>query len=343
MGLTAQLDSDFAFAGADGDATDAPATVTADAVSADTAHATQDPLGPLALLVANDETPVTWIGHGFNAIWRPHHPAQPQDRFLALNMTDDKIVFTRIKGKIPNRGLAMHDINMRGLTYMQQINVAGQPDQGLHIEPGIWAHVPSTADPKEAPTVVRMASIPHGTSILAQGTAQEIKGGGLELPDSNILPFFFGSDAPGNGQFSTVAQTFPELELSRATAFRTAPLDSRVTPAVVQTPNQVIQDALAASLSSGHSMKARTFLHVSTTDDVIKGGGGTANTVFLATSQTPAGGNAQAVSVEARFWIETIEGPGGRTTLQLQYTQLVMLDFNGIHWPHVTVGTLVRQ
>jgi hypothetical protein len=26
-----------------------------------------------------------------------------------------------------------------------------------------------------------------------------------------------------------------------------------------------------------------------------------------------------------------------------QYTQLVMLDFNGIHWPHVTVGTLVKQ
>jgi hypothetical protein len=26
-----------------------------------------------------------------------------------------------------------------------------------------------------------------------------------------------------------------------------------------------------------------------------------------------------------------------------RYTQLVMLDFNGIHWPHVTVGTLVKQ
>jgi hypothetical protein len=28
---------------------------------------------------------------------------------------------------------------------------------------------------------------------------------------------------------------------------------------------------------------------------------------------------------------------------RLQYTQLVMLDFNGIHGPHVTVGTLVKQ
>ena len=29
--------------------------------------------------------------------------------------------------------------------------------------------------------------------------------------------------------------------------------------------------------------------------------------------------------------------------LQLQYTQRVMLDFNGIHWPHVTVATLRKQ
>ena len=39
-----------------------------------------------------------------------------------------------------------------------------------------------------------------------------------------------------------------------------------------------------------------------------------------------------------------IAGTGGQPDKhQLQYTQLVMLDFNGIHWPHVTVGTLVKQ
>ena len=41
--------------------------------------------------------------------------------------------------------------------------------------------------------------------------------------------------------------------------------------------------------------------------------------------------------------IETIAGTAGQPDKhQLQYTQLVMLDFNGIHWPHVTVGTLVK-
>jgi len=59
---------------------------------------------------------------------------------------------------------------------------------------------------------------------------------------------------------------------------------------------------------------------------------------------SPPGGNARATHVEATFWIETIAGTGGHPDKhQLQYTQLVMLDFNGIHWPHVTVGTLVKQ
>jgi hypothetical protein len=75
-----------------------------------------------------------------------------------------------------------------------------------------------------------------------------------------------------------------------------------------------------------------------------KAGGGTANTAFLATSGNHPGGNAQATLAEATFWIETIAGTGGQPDKhQLQYTQLVMLDFNNIHWPHVTVGTLVKQ
>ena len=65
----------------------------------------------------------------------------------------------------------MPDINMYGLTYLQQISEAST-GAGLHIEPGIWATVPHTTDPNEPASVVRMASIPHGTVILAQGVAQ---------------------------------------------------------------------------------------------------------------------------------------------------------------------------
>jgi hypothetical protein len=330
MTAVAQTDTDFAFAGLD---TPAAPAVEHPAFAAQASGAS-DPLGALAGLLG------TWKGHGFNAIWRPHHPAAQQDRFLELNMTDETIVFTRINGPIPNRGLAMHDINMFGLTYMQQISESST-GAGLHIEPGIWATVPHTTDPNEPASVVRMASIPHGTTILAQGVAEVHPGGPQNIPDTNILPFFFGSPAPANGDFNSVEQTFTELNLSQPTPFRfTAP---GVTQNIVKNPNSVLQSALQASLQ-GTSMKSRTFLHVATSHSIINNGGGTSNTAFLSASANPPGGNAKATQVEATFWIETIAGTGGQPDKhQLQYTQLVMLDFNGIHWPHVTVGTLVRQ
>jgi hypothetical protein len=331
MSLGSQLDSDFAFVGA--------------AEPAAAAAPTGDPLGPLADLPGpTDDDPVgTWVGHGFNAIWRPHHLSQ--DRFLELNLTDDKIVFTRIKGDIPNRGLDMPDINMHGVTYMQQINEAGNPLAGLHVEPGIFAVVPQTSNPAEPPTVVRMASIPHGTVINAQGVFQVIPGGPQTIPNNNILPFSFGEQPPTNADFDGVAKTFSELDLSIHSDFRQEP--TGITQAdlqnIVKNPNSVLQEALHKSLQ-GTRMQSRTFLHVSTTDSVIKGGGGTANTAFLTSSTNSGVGNARATQVEATFWIETIAGTGGQPAkLQLQYTQLVMLDFNGIHWPHVTVGTLVKQ
>ncbi len=327
MTAVTQTDPDFAFAGV--------ATPEAEATERVKARARgRHPLGPLAGLVG------TWKGHGFNAIWRPNHPADQQDRFLELNRTDETLTFTRINGPIPNRGLAMPDMDMFGLTYMQQISESST-GAGLHIEPGIWARVPHTKDPKEPESVVRMASIPHGTVILAQGVGEVEAGAVPQIPDNNILPFFFGSPAPASTAFHSVVQTFPELDLSQPTQFRF--LAPGVTQQIVKNPNSVLQKALKSSLQ-GTTMKSLTTLHVSTSHSLIKAGGGSANTAFLTTSGNPPGGNARARRTEATFWIETITGAGGQPDVhQLQYTQLVMLDFNGIHWPHVTVGTLVKQ
>jgi hypothetical protein len=286
-----------------------------------------DPLGPLAQL------PGTWTGHGFNTIWRPHTGAH--DRFLELNLTTEKLVFTRINGPIPNRGLLMHDINMFGVTYMQQISETSS-GTGLHIEPGIWANVPPTSDPAEPATVVRMASIPHGTVVLAQGITEFHPGGPPGIPPNNIIPFPIGSQPPPNSEFGTAEQTFTELHLSVPTAFRHA--SPGVTQAMVQNPNSVLEAQI-----QGKPMKGRTFIHISTTQHPIGPGGGTANTAFLA-GPTPAGANARAVEVDATFWIQTLPGPAGQSDiLQLQYTQLVQLDFNGLRWPHVTVATLRKQ
>jgi hypothetical protein len=294
-----------------------------------TGGAPPDPLGPLAQL------PGTWTGHGFNTIWRPHHPFQQQDRFLELNLTTETIVFSKINGPIPNRGLAMPDINMHGITYMQQISDS-TTGKGLHIEPGIWAAVPPTTDPSEPATVVRMASIPHGTVILAQGTTQFLQGGPPNIPNNNILPFGIGGSLLPNSDFNSVSQTFSELILSQNTQFRlTSP---GITQAMVTNPNSVLQAAI-----QGKPMKNRTFIRITTKHNPTKGGG-TANTAFLSNSANPSGGNANAVEVDATFWIETLTGTGGQPDiLQLQYTQMVLLNFNGLSWPHVTVATLQKQ
>jgi hypothetical protein len=320
----AQTDADFAFEGIP--PVNGASTVAHTAAASPT---TTDPLGPLAQL------PGTWTGHGFNTIWRPHHPMNPQDRFLELNLTDETITFSKINGPIPNRGLLMSDINMFGLTYMQQISESnGGP--GLHIEPGIWALVPPTTNPSEPQTVVRMASIPHGTVILAQGTAETLGAGQPHIPDNNIIPFGIGSPPPPNSDFASAEATFTEMNLSLPTPFRH--VTAGVTQAMVQNPNSVLQHAL-----QGQTIKQRTFIRITTQHSPVKGGG-LANTAFLADAANPPGGNANAVEVDATFWIETVAGTGGHPDkLQLQYTQLVQLDFNGLRWPHVTVGTLVKQ
>jgi hypothetical protein len=269
-----------------------------------------------------------WKGIGFNTIWRPHFPAAPQDRFLELNLTSETLAFSPIKGAIPNRGLLQEDINMFGLTYMQQISDSSD-GSGLHIEPGIWAMVPETTSPAEPATVIRMASIPHDTVILTQGTAS-IEAGPPTIPDNNIIPFGIGQTPPPNSQFPTEAQIFAEMNLAVQSTFRSPPQPG-ITQKMVQNPNGILKAALA-----GQTVRSTTTLTVSTTDIPVPGGG-TASTAFL------QAGNANATVVAATFWIETIENPTGPDVLQHQYSQTVMLDFNNLRWPHVTVGTLVRS
>ena len=287
-----------------------------------------NPLGPLQNL------PGTWTGKGFNTIWRPHFTGQ--DRFLELNLTTETLQFDVISGPIPNRGLLQADINMFGVHYLQQIKDASASTgfAGLHIEPGIWATVPSTTQPAEPPTVVRMASIPHGTTILAQGTSLSVNGP-PKLDPVDIIPFPIGNPA-AKPTFAQAEQTFPELNLAIPTTFRSPPAQiAGITEAMVTNPVSVLQAAIA-----GQTITQTTVLIISSTSSPILGGG-TANTAFL--QGNPGKPNAVAAQVDAIFWIETVKGAAGKPNFhQLQYVQTVILNFNGLSWPHVTVGTLVQ-
>ena len=280
------------------------------------AVAAPNPLGRLSGLVGK------WTGTGFNVIWRPNS-VPGQDRFLELNRTNETLEFEAIKGAIPNRGLLQGDINMFGITYLQQISDLNL-GAGLHIEPGIWAHVPKTSNPAEPVTVVRMASIPHGTTIVAQGiSAGADETVGPTIPAVSIKPFSIG--AP------TATIDFPEQTLTTATTFRTPAAGLvGVTQKMVNDPNSVLRDAIAKQHIT-NTIK----LQVSTAHKPVVGGG-TANTAFLIGG--PDGPNAVAATVTATFWLEKLQGE--TSFRQLQYTQTVLLNFNGLSWPHITVATL---
>jgi hypothetical protein len=275
-------------------------------------------LGPLAGLAGN------WSGQGFNAIWRPHRGKS--DHFLELNVTNDQIDLEVINGQIPNRGLVQGQIFMRGLTYLQQISdanvsVNGVP-AGLHIEPGVWINIPPLTDPQEPAAVTRLASIPHGTTILIQGTAKSAAGG-PSIPDVSLTPFNIGHPN------QTV--DFAEQHLNQSTPFRTSGVGlTGITQAMVNNPNSVLTN-------SPPNVTTTTRLRVSTTPgDIV--GGGASNMAFLLGAKD--GPNADVAHVAATFWLQTLAG--GTEAKRLQYSQIVLLNFNGLSWPHITVATLTK-
>jgi hypothetical protein len=295
-----------------------PAAPAAAGAPAPVAAAAADPLGPLAGLAGN------WAGQGFNVIWRPH-PLKPsgQDRFLELNVTSEQLDFGPALRGIPNRGLLMPNISLAGLHYLQQIADANTHNN-QHFEPGLWVTVPQTSDPQEPRTVARLASIPHGTTILLQGTAHT-SAGGPSIPDVSIKPFTIGHPA------QTI--DFPEQTLATATQFRTSGAGlTGITQQMVNNPNSVLRAAPSPQITS------TTTLQVSSRDASLPGGG-TANIAFL--TGTKDGPNAIAARVTATFWLETVQGD--TEPRRLQYSQLVLLNFNGLSWPHVTVATLQKQ
>jgi hypothetical protein len=292
------------------------------------ALAPTNPLGPLQLLQGK------WTGHGFNQIWRPFHSIPPdppnQDRFLELNLTTENLEFDRIPGTIPNRGFLQGDISLVGLHYLQQIKDRNV-NAGIHLEPGIWVTVPVTTNPNEPTTVVRMASIPHGTTIEAQGTASTIPNAPT-IPTVSITPFPIGN--PGS------PIPFPESNLANPTNFRSPPPQLvGITQAMVDNPNSVLQTAIA-----GQVITETTILQISSKLGVVPApdaGGGTDNIAFL--TGKAGGPNALAAEIDATFWVETVQEPSGHVVHQLQYSQFVLLNFNTLSWPHVSVATLRRH
>src|ERR1700722_16195570 len=307
-----------------------------------------DPLGLLRGLVGNDPSSKpkrTWSGTGFNMIWRPNFDSEfgTKDFFLELNFTDETLSFVDLSGGtsgggVANRGLLQPGIFLGATAYTQAINDSFD-GTGQHFEPGVWANVPQTTNPSEAASVVRMGSIPHGTTINLQG--QAFKAPAPQFAAASIAPFRIGS--PDDGQTGLVP--FPEETLATPSNSRT-PL-ARVAALAqdhLKNPNLFLSDAIANQTMLG------TTVLVIRSDNTLPPpvpdvGGGVDNIAFLVGKGSPPSGgpNADAVPVTSIFWIERVRDQNGHEFDQLQYTQRVLLNFNGLSWPHITVATLVSH
>jgi hypothetical protein len=337
-------------------------------------------LGPLAAFVGS------WKGHGFNTIFRPDSQSTPtplpipvggSDNVLELNLTSESLTFSPSLGAVPNRGSSTQaDIFLNGVPYLQAVDDVTVPNQtvGIHVEPGLWMIVPPTTHPELGVTLVRMGSIPHGTTIVAQGTSRVITGPPT-IPAVDITP----RDHHGN-KVPTLSQGAARPGTARIPQDLTAYIAAgTITQAILDDPNTVLRDAI-----TGQKIVSTTEISISTSPAKPLFGGGADNIAFLMGDPTAAAPNADVPRMSATFWIETVEhtieipiftpgqpplivhGPTPAvpgqpvrkyfvnppfpvpkprtvtfTSTQIQYSQLVMLHFFTLDWPHVSVATLV--
>lgn len=273
-------------------------------------------LGPLQDLTG------FWEGVGFSLIARPDFSQANRDGFfLQLNMLRETIEFTSIGSPVFDRGSVQPDIAIYGLTYLHRVTDAVSGG-ALHIEPGMWLHIPATTKPHSGPSIARLATIPHGNSVCAVGISQNVQFTGLpDIPPANTVPFPIGGQPPAPG----TKNPFAAYDLSTPSPFRSNPLPPEITQVIINDPNQMVRDAL-----QGQNLKKIIRLITMT-----KTAGGIQNIPFIT-------GNADNSSLESVFAIETVQAPSGEEFLQLQYSQTALLNFRGQSWPHVTVGTLIK-
>jgi len=277
---------------------------------------TSDQLGPLA------ELPGFWEGTGFSVIARPDfRPENSDGFFLQLNILRESVEFRPIGSPITNRGSQQPDVSLYGVTYLHRVTDAATGG-ALHIEPGIWLNIPATADPPADASVARLSTIPHGNSVCATGFSENVVPDGLpEIPPSNTVPFPIGGEAPPAG----TANPYAAYDLSVETPYRTNPMPSTITQAMLDDPATMLRDAL----------QGQTLTHITRLIVDTASGGGVSNIPFITT-------NANTPALDSVFAIENVAGPDGTEVMQLQYVQTALLHYSGMSFPHVTVGTLLR-
>ncbi len=282
-----------------------------------------------------------FFGRGWNMIALPFEDGgkAPFRYRMLVNQYNEELVFDGLDGGVPNRGTNQAlrkdtDQTIFAIDYQQSITqiaaddspkskVAGKPGLPIHHEPGFMLHIQDRTTTIQAGelNIARLASIPHGNSVLSMGVVVETKGP-PSVPTFNGLPTGVGG-APGQNPYLD-----PYAAFSGTTPFLGI-FD-------VTDPNKTLKDSLAS-----FQIKRTTELRF----DTKFATGNIVNIPFVERQ-------ADASEMQARFYIMDIKPvklPNGKKVKEiLAYTQLVFLDFfprpDGvpglIRWPHVSINVM---
>lgn len=332
-------------------------------------------LGPLGLL------PGQWKGNGtgWNMIALPFDGGPFKYRIL-MNQYDETLDFSFVGDNVENRGLKgvldtsdnppgspVDDQFVVALDYQQSINqilaedtpdsggLAGDPQKPIHHEPGLWLYMKNQrAIDKDFSAsegvidavieVARLASIPHGNSVLALGTAECFKGM-PEIPPVSGLPIgrFEDLASPGYDVLTDNGDGSPDPYLEPYKHYIENPFMGTVA-GVPGFPgfNPRDMNEILRFANQGVEIERTTVLTV----DSTRQDAGISNAPFV-TKQ------AEPVSMKSTFWIQELKEKDkcGHPKIRLQYSQVVIMDFfrpredgltNRAQWPHISINTLEK-
>lgn len=305
-------------------------------LSLEKSKSTDDELGYLKQLPGTWKNLPNLPGRGWNMIALPFvNPKGGNLNYrLLVNQYDEELHFTTIGKGIPNRGITREkgsfvnsDQFIVTLDYTQSINqvaaddfpksgLAGKKGLAIHHEPGLFLQMANEFESRLE--VARLASVPHGNSVLALGEVR-IYDGAPSIPDENGLPVGIPKDL--NNPYLAPYKHYND-HLFKGVF------------------NPIHPNKLLKSANEGVHINRTTEFKF----DTKFASGGIHNIPFIEKQ-------ANATEMTATFWIQELEekNENGDPKLRIQYTQTVMLDFfevpsgSGlIKWPHVSINTMEK-
>ena len=259
-----------------------------------------------------------WVGEGINTLWVPtpdgaptptppptYSPAPDQPAKPLPRFVSSRTTETIVVGD------ALGSVPNKGskdnfseLAAPYEQRAYDENGNMIHAENGFWLVTPATQQPSAAAGVAKLSSIPHGAVAIVQGPLPTRQTGQAQVPDPDAAPVMPTSTPPGLAK--------PAGPLA---------------PEFINNVAAYIQQRIIAD-------------HTGLLWQLTLESTGVANIAFLDQ-------NAPVKSVKSTLWIGNLgiraDGEGAQAASVLAYVQTALVSFDGIDWPHVSVGYLTKD